>query len=119
MSNGGFKLQEGNGPLTEQRSLTEDVFDVNQRVATLEGSHRTLVGMALGAAALLFATLGIAVTVMIFEVEDTKEQVHLSEQRVTSHLDKIERDIGTLPDRLTAILSSIFEAYRAGQGDRE
>ena len=112
------RLTEAGGPPHDSdmgNSLAE-------RVASLEGSVRTW-GIAITAIlAVIFGAGAIVAAVMIFQLEDTKDQVQLAEQRVSERMDRldarmdgVEAAVRALPAQLTDIATAITNAITASR----
>jgi outer membrane murein-binding lipoprotein Lpp len=98
-----------------------------ERVASLEGTLKG-VSWALGLLlAALLALVGSGGVFLVFQIEDTKEQVQLSEQRLNGRMDRLDSrmerldsridglaaKVDALPGQLTAIVNSIANAITA------
>jgi hypothetical protein len=86
---------------------------IAERVASLEGALKGAswaLGLLLAA---LLALMGSGGVFLVFQIEDTKEQVQLSEQRLNDRMDRLEAKVDALPGQLTAIANSIANAITA------
>jgi signal transduction histidine kinase len=111
----GDRLTEGGGSSHDKRM---DLLA--ERVASLEGTLKG-VSWALGLLlAALLALVGSGGVFLVFQIEDTKEQVQLSEQRLNDLMDRLDfridglaAKVDALPGQLTAIANSIANAITA------
>jgi hypothetical protein len=88
---------------------------IAERVASLEGALKGAswaLGLLLAA---LLALMGSGGVFLVFQIEDTKEQVQLSEQRLNDRMDRLEAKVDALPGQLTAIANSIANAITAAK----
>jgi uncharacterized protein HemX len=98
-----------------------------ERVASLEGTLKGAswaLGLLLAA---ILALVGSGGVFLVFQIEDTKEQVQLSEQRLNGRMDRLDSrmerldsridglaaKVDALPGQLTAIVNSIANAITA------
>jgi hypothetical protein len=91
-----------------------------ERGASLEGTLKGAswaLGLLLAA---ILAQVGSGGVFLVFQIEDTKEQVQLSEQRLNDRMDRLDSrmdglaaKVDALPGQLTAIANSIANAITA------